>query len=71
MAEGFALIVVLAGLILAVLLFVAPLGIWMTLHRIEDRQKKDARELAKQTQLLSEAVELLSALVPEEEGKEG
>lgn len=71
MAEGFALIVVLAGLILAVLLFVAPLGIWMTLHRIEDRQKKDARELAKQTQLLSEAVELLSALVPEEEGEEG
>lgn len=71
MAEGLALIVVLAGLIFAVLLFVAPLGIWMTLHRIEDRQKKDARELAKQTQLLSEAVELLSALVPEEEGEEG
>lgn len=71
MAEDFALIVVLAGLILAVLLFFAPLGIWMTLHRIEDRQKKDARELAKQTQLLSEAVELLSALVPEEEGEEG
>lgn len=69
---GILMLLAYVGLfIFAVLLFVAPLGIWMTLHRIEDRQKKDARELAKQTQLLSEAVELLSALVPEEEGEEG
>lgn len=70
MAEGLALGVVTAGLIIGVLLFVAPLGIWMTLHRIEVEQKKATREAVKQTKLLSDAVELLSALVPEE-GEEG
>lgn len=70
MAEGLALGVVTAGLIIGVLLFVAPLGIWMTLHRIEAEQKKATREAVKQTKLLSDAVELLSALVPEE-GEEG
>lgn len=53
--------------ILAVLLFLAPLGIWMTLHRIEAEQKKATREAVKQTKLLTDAVELLSALVSEEE----
>lgn len=68
---GILMLLAYVGLfIFAVLLFVAPLGIWMTLHRIEDEQKKATREAAKQTKLLSEAVELLSALVPEE-GEEG
>lgn len=53
--------------IFAVLLFVAPLGIWMTLHRIEAEQKKVTREAVKQTKLLTDAVELLSALVSEED----
>lgn len=71
MGEGFAIANILGIVILAGLIIAAPIGIWMTLHRIEAEQKKAARERAKQTKLLSDAVELLAALVPEEEVEEG
>lgn len=67
MGEGFALVAIFGIFVLGVLLIVAPLGIWMTLHRIEAEQKKATREAVKQTKLLTDAVELLSALVSEED----